>query len=348
MENQSISAHIVVINSSGAKPAETKANSALEGAPSQDFANLLAAQIQGERPGAEVVGTIKLDPALLDEQDKNGKDAAISSLVDSSALPDNHLIQNINLLSLGQPQRTQTELDSDSGKSEAVTLETALGKVAAKDVTGLEKAAIEAAGTARFAATDKSLPLDIARDLKSDTNNPSSLSPGSLTQLNRTSTVPAASPIPTAAATVAVPVGNAGWDTAFSQRVVWVASNTQQIAQLHLNPPNLGPLEVRINLTSEHANAAFTSPHAAVREAIEAALPRLREMLADNGLSLGNVNVSSESFQQQAQSGQSDPQRHDPFRELQRLVAAPSSAGSLTQGVAHIAAGDRGLVDIFA
>ena len=37
-----------------------------------------------------------------------------------------------------------------------------------------------------------------------------------------------------------------------------------------------------------------------VREAIEASLPKLREMLAENGIELGNVTVGAESSEQQA------------------------------------------------
>jgi flagellar hook-length control protein FliK len=38
----------------------------------------------------------------------------------------------------------------------------------------------------------------------------------------------------------------------------------------------------------------FTSPHAAVRDAIEQAIPKLREMLADNGIMLGNATVNDQ------------------------------------------------------
>ena len=92
---------------------------------------------------------------------------------------------------------------------------------------------------------------------------------------------------------VDVPVGEKGWDQAVAQRVVWLATNNQQTAQLHVTPPNLGPVEIRITINNDQASAVFVSPHANVREALESALPRLREMFADSGLTLGNVNVAS-------------------------------------------------------
>jgi flagellar hook-length control protein FliK len=98
---------------------------------------------------------------------------------------------------------------------------------------------------------------------------------------------------------VAPRVGSAEWGGAVGEKVVWMVNQSHQVAELHLNPPNLGPLEVRLTISNDQASALFVSHHSAVREAIETALPRLREMLADNGIMLGNVTVGSESFSQQ-------------------------------------------------
>lgn len=102
--------------------------------------------------------------------------------------------------------------------------------------------------------------------------------------------------------TVDTRVGSPGWDGALGQKVTWMATHNHQSAELHLNPPNLGPLEVRVTVSHDQASAMFVSHHGAVRDAIESALPRLREMLADNGLTLGNVMVGSQSFAQQQQN----------------------------------------------
>ena len=45
----------------------------------------------------------------------------------------------------------------------------------------------------------------------------------------------------------------------------------------------------------DQASVHFTSPHGAVRDAIDTAMPRLREMLEHSGLNLADVNVSSQS-----------------------------------------------------
>lgn len=99
-----------------------------------------------------------------------------------------------------------------------------------------------------------------------------------------------------AQATVNTPIGREKWGEEFSQRITLIASARQdQTAELHLNPPRLGPLDVVLKISGDQATALFTSPHASVREAIEQALPRLRDMLAENGIALGNATVSDQA-----------------------------------------------------
>lgn len=102
-------------------------------------------------------------------------------------------------------------------------------------------------------------------------------------------------------ARVDTPVRDPAFGQEFSQKIVWLAGQDKQSAQLTLNPPQLGPVEVSLKISGDQATAVFSSPHAEVREAIEAALPRLREMMGSAGLELGQANVSSQSFQQQQQ-----------------------------------------------
>lgn len=141
-------------------------------------------------------------------------------------------------------------------------------------------------------------------------------------------------------------VGTAEWGGAMGDKVVWMASQNHQVAELHLNPPHLGPLEVRLTINNDQASALFVSHHSAVREAIETALPRLREMLADNGIMLGDVSVGAESFNQQQQAFDQ--------KALAKGMAAGGPGGNApigitVQGNNLFAGGGRdGMVDIFA
>lgn len=70
-------------------------------------------------------------------------------------------------------------------------------------------------------------------------------------------------------------------------------------AEINLTPPNLGKISVRIALQNEQVNLVVSSPMPEIREAIEASLPRLGELLSEAGLSLGDTSVANDnSFEQ--------------------------------------------------
>jgi flagellar hook-length control protein FliK len=93
------------------------------------------------------------------------------------------------------------------------------------------------------------------------------------------------------------------------ERIVWLSSRQGQVADIALNPAHLGPLEVKLTLSGGEASAQFFSPHPQVRDAIEAALPKLRELLAQAGVSLGQAQVRDESFHRQEPSAQGGERR---------------------------------------
>ena len=150
-------------------------------------------------------------------------------------------------------------------------------------------------------------------------------------------------PEPLPALPVAPRVGSAEWGGAVGEKIVWMANQSHQVAELRLNPPNLGPLEVRLTISGDQASAIFVSHHSAVREAIETALPRLREMLADNGIMLGNVTVGSESFSQQQAFDQRNGKQENHGGPGAEGVMARMVTPGLPAGLAR-----EGMVDIFA
>lgn len=105
----------------------------------------------------------------------------------------------------------------------------------------------------------------------------------------------AATPATLASAQIAAPLNSAVWPDEFAQQVSWVGNQQNQSAELLLNPPDLGPIRVVLNVSDNQATALFSSPHLAVRDAIENALPKLREVMADNGIMLGNATVSDQA-----------------------------------------------------
>jgi len=97
---------------------------------------------------------------------------------------------------------------------------------------------------------------------------------------------------------IEVPVTQAGWGEAVGNRLMMMINGKMQSANIHLNPAELGPIEIRINVKQEQASVHFVSNNSVVREAIQDAFPRLKEMFMQNGLSLTDANVSQQSSQQ--------------------------------------------------
>ena len=147
-------------------------------------------------------------------------------------------------------------------------------------------------------------------------------------------------------AAVEVPFGRPGWDNALGNRVLWMVNQNVQSAELRLNPANLGPLEVRISVEGDQAHVTFSAHHANVREAIEAAVPRLREMLGESGLSLANVDVSQQGFANHRggaadeQGGGSSASGTLAESEEQHPESGPGAQAILRRGI--------GLVDYYA
>jgi flagellar hook-length control protein FliK len=104
-------------------------------------------------------------------------------------------------------------------------------------------------------------------------------------------------PLPTIFEHIAPRVGTKGWDQAVGQKIVWMVAGGEQSAQLTLNPPDLGPVQVVLSISDNFVDASFVSSHLDVREAIESAAPKLREMMENAGISLSGFSVSAESAQ---------------------------------------------------
>ncbi|SDA12127.1 flagellar hook-length control protein FliK [Nitrosospira sp. Nsp18] len=138
-------------------------------------------------------------------------------------------------------------------------------------------------------------------------------------------------------------LGAVGWDNALGQKVLWMVSNQQQIAELSLNPPDLGPLQVVLSISDDQVSAMFISQQADVRQALEAALPRLKEMMADSGINLSNTTVSADSTRQQAESEQ---QNHSGARygKGNSQMTVPG----IEAGANPVRSGVSSLVDTFA
>jgi len=99
----------------------------------------------------------------------------------------------------------------------------------------------------------------------------------------------------TPAVTVQTPMGKPGFATELGQRMAMMISQKFQSAEIHVHPAELGPVDVRINFNKDQAEVVFSSQNAVTRELLEHSAPRLREMLAENGISLGGLDVQDQA-----------------------------------------------------
>ena len=150
----------------------------------------------------------------------------------------------------------------------------------------------------------------------------------------------------TANASMAAPMHSSAWPEEFSQKVSWISTQQNQTAELHLNPPDLGPIRIVLNISDNQATALFSSPHGAVRDAIENALPKLREIMADNGIMLGNATVSDQSPRDGGAAGFMN-QRANPRTDAAASGIAPTETAALHSPVMAVRQ-HNGMVDTFA
>jgi flagellar hook-length control protein FliK len=141
------------------------------------------------------------------------------------------------------------------------------------------------------------------------------------------------------------PLAHPGWNEELGERIVWMSAKDLSAAEIKLNPQHLGPISVRIEINNDQATIAFTAQHAAVRDALEASLPKLREMMSDQQINLANVDISQNpSSDQQHQSSSRQAPRH--FEDYTRRAGSEFEAGEEAENK-NITDG-KGIVNLYA
>ena len=133
------------------------------------------------------------------------------------------------------------------------------------------------------------------------------------------------------------------------QNDVWMKGGVQH-AEVQLNPRDLGPIRVKIEMEGAHARVQMSADVQSTRDALQQALPQLSQQLGLVGLSLAGGGVSDQpTFQSQAQAqanGDGGSARQGPG-------AQGGGSGGSGEDLATVAAGRqqsqrRGLLDMYA
>lgn len=261
----------------------------------------------------------------------------------------------------------------------AASLLTGDGKTAVTDTD--PKAAVAATGTtasqhaaSKTTATDTPDFSSALASLSAASGNAATLqqtdsrtldnSTQALNQINTAALAVSSAPVsttPTTTSAVTAPstpllnaqLGTPEWQQQLGQQVMMFNRQGQQTAELRLHPEDLGSIQISMKIENNQAQLHFVSGHSGVRSAIEAAMPELKTALADNGISLGQSSVGSDSSQwQQAQqqSAQSGSQQGDASSWAAFNAGGVSSASDALPVPAALAQRISGnnSVDIFA
>jgi flagellar hook-length control protein FliK len=115
-------------------------------------------------------------------------------------------------------------------------------------------------------------------------------------------------------------------------------------ATLRISPDGLGPVEIRLKLDGDRVELGFTATQQDTRQALQDALPKLREMLAQQGLQLGQADVG----QKHAQSSNDDSSKSAKGFAGDDEGDAIVLAGTQRESNVIVGRVGRGVLDLYA
>ena len=329
------------------------ANPAEPSAPSSespgDFMQLVQGMIQGNTPGEQLPSnllqllltgdTAGLDGILdaaapkegdsTDSSDGDGSDDAAAAAAGLAALLAGMQQMPVATVAGSDSSGIGSIDGAGSQRADQTTLQ-ALLATTQETLTGAVGAAIDAAGAGANAKDAAGADPNSALNGNSNAPNTTAHLQNTLMAHRAADMAPQA-----ASAEVRTPVGAQGWSDEIGTHLAIMAANGREAASLRLSPEHLGPLEIQISMKDGQANVVFGASNPDTRSALEQSLPRLREMFAAQGLTLGNANVSRDAPR--------DPQKPVPFAPGTR----GSSDASADLTVKRVTLSRLGLVDTY-
>lgn len=136
------------------------------------------------------------------------------------------------------------------------------------------------------------------------------------------------------------PLGSAqAWTTGLGDRLLTLAGPGTHSARLKLHPESLGTLDIEIRIANSTAQVWFGAQHCQTREAIEASLPQLREMFAEQGIRLAHAQVDSGTDRRAPDQGQgfNEPgTRENPWHRSSAASSRPDALAPLRQTASRL------------
>jgi flagellar hook-length control protein FliK len=153
-----------------------------------------------------------------------------------------------------------------------------------------------------------------------------------------TTTATDAAPTPTLKVSPAVDTPE--FAQGLADRVSLMVGGNLTSAKLQVNPPQLGPIDVRISVQGDQAQVSLTAHSAVTRDALESSSSKLREMLGAQGFAQVSVDISQRSFQERSTYAQPYDWTPSP--------AGGASTPAVSSAAASMPRASSGIVDAYA
>lgn len=122
-----------------------------------------------------------------------------------------------------------------------------------------------------------------------------------LNQLN-TNTVQTQKSI-TAINTETIAIYRKDFANAVKDKVMVMINQKIQQVEIQLDPPEMGNIHVKVNLQNEQAAVQFVVQNQQAKDALEQNMNKLREMLAQSGVDVGDANIEQRQASEQSEQG---------------------------------------------
>ena len=121
-----------------------------------------------------------------------------------------------------------------------------------------------------------------------------------------------------------------------AEKIRWMVNGRQSMAEIRLDPPEMGSMQIRLNVSGDSASVSFVVQSQQAKEALNEAMPRLRDMFSEQGLDLG------ESFVSQQNSGEAGDGE---FADRQGGGFGESAEDEAKSQETHVVRPANGLID---
>ncbi|GKX39129.1 flagellar hook-length control protein FliK [Pectobacterium versatile] len=349
------------------------------------FSSLTGATITAGKQNPEIVGQAKFKNLDKKESDSTANDAiamqALLAMLQTTPLPTQPAADSIaatavnagvmipGLIDAKRQNEASASLLNNTGESAKGTLAKLLDASVMPDKdAGLSRDLHHAAKQTSSATTESAdeaakFALTTPNSLAGDRNVSESVStlgngasqttpPVAQAMHIQPASVGTTTPAPQAAsAQLNAPFGSPQWQDALGQQIIMFSRNGQQTVELRLNPQELGALHISLKIDDNQAQIHLASASGQVRSALEAALPHLRNAMAESGINLGQSSVGSDSsaWQQQMAGNNNDGNNRGPSYQQQFGHSSDSTSELLDvpEQLRSMASSVNG-VDIFA